>query len=118
MDKVTHTPGPWKFDRDTFNSRKHDDKCGSIIGVDEDGRSWIIAEVCGDGPNCESDARLIAAAPEMLGALKRARGFIKNGIELGFIRMPDADTKDPAHETLPAIEQAIQLAESVENGGK
>lgn len=42
-----------------------------------------------------------------LAALKAARQFIVNGVELGFIRMPDADTPDPAHDTLLIIERAI-----------
>ena len=42
-----------------------------------------------------------------LAALKAARQFIVNGTELGFIRMPDAETPDPAHDTLPMIERAI-----------
>lgn len=42
-----------------------------------------------------------------LAALRAARHFIVNGVELGFIRMPDADTPDPAHDTLPMIEWAI-----------
>lgn len=47
------------------------------------------------------------AANSTLAALKAARQFIVNGVELGFIRMPDAETPDPAHETLPMIERAI-----------
>jgi hypothetical protein len=42
-----------------------------------------------------------------LAALKAARQFIVNGTELGFIRMPDAETPDPAHDTLAIIERAI-----------
>lgn len=55
-------------------------------------------------------ARMFAAAPTMLEALKAAEQFIRNGIELGFIRVPDADTADPAHETLPTICAAIRAA--------
>lgn len=55
-------------------------------------------------------AVMAAAAPEMFEALKRAREFIANGIEFGFIRMPDADTPDPAHGTLPAIDAALSKA--------
>jgi Lar family restriction alleviation protein len=44
-------------------------------------------------------------------ALQIARLFIRNGIELGFIRMPDADTPDPAHDTLPMIDAALAAAE-------
>ena len=53
-----------------------------------------------NSPPANPDAALVEA-------LERARQFIRNGIELGFIRMPDADTDDPAHETLPKIEAAL-----------
>lgn len=42
-------------------------------------------------------------------ALESARVFIKNGVELGYIRMPDADCPDPAHGTLPLIERAMRI---------
>ena len=48
-------------------------------------------------------------------SLEVAHRFIANGIELGYIQMPDSDTLDPAHETLPAIEAA--LAEYRTQGG-
>lgn len=48
---------------------------------------------------------------DMLAALRRAERFIDNGIELGFIRMPDVGTPDPAHDTLTAIRAAISKAE-------
>lgn len=41
-------------------------------------------------------------------ALKKAKQFIENGVELGFIRMPDDDVPDPAHGTLPAIRAALE----------
>lgn len=41
-------------------------------------------------------------------ALWKARDFITNGVEYGFIRMPDM-AQDPAHETLPAICLALGL---------
>ena len=50
-------------------------------------------------------AALIAARE----ALQSARGFIANGVDLGFIRMPDADCPDPAHETPGKIAAAIAL---------
>ncbi|WP_027039089.1 hypothetical protein [Mesorhizobium ciceri] len=46
----------------------------------------------------------------MLAALKAAEQFMVNGVELGFIRMPDAGTPDPAHDTLPAVRAAIAAA--------
>jgi hypothetical protein len=48
------------------------------------------------------------------GALEKAERFIANGVDLGFIRMPDAGTPDPAHATLPAIREAL----SVLSGGR
>lgn len=61
-EQVKHTPGPWSFWHDTCA------KCR------EDG----TAEFCIDGPpggshgqfSSEADARLVAAAPDMLEALK------------------------------------------------
>lgn len=44
---------------------------------------------------------------QVLDALQRARTFIRNGVDLGYVRMPDPDLPDPAHETLPKIEAAI-----------
>lgn len=43
-------------------------------------------------------------------ALWAAKCFIENGYALGFIRMPDPDTPDPAHNTLPLINQALGCA--------
>ncbi|WP_395601178.1 hypothetical protein AB4P95_30165 (plasmid) [Pseudomonas sp. A1437] len=50
---------------------------------------------------------------EILAALKAARQFIVNGTELGFIHMPEAETPDPAHGTLPMIECAIAELEAL-----
>lgn len=51
-------------------------------------------------PPVNHDAALVEA-------LEHARQFIRNGVDLGFIRMPDADAPDPAHETLPKIDAAL-----------
>lgn len=47
-------------------------------------------------------------------ALRHAEKFIENGIELGVIRMPDKETPDPAHDTLPMIKQALATIEQQE----
>jgi hypothetical protein len=41
--------------------------------------------------------------------LTAAKSFIANGIELGFVRMPDADCPDPAHNTPKLIDDALAL---------
>lgn len=48
-----------------------------------------------------------AVTAQLVAALEAAERFIVNGVEYGFIRMPDPSTPDSAHETLPAIRAAI-----------
>lgn len=40
-------------------------------------------------------------------ALQAAKQFIENGVEMGFITMPEASTPDSAHDTLPLIRAAL-----------
>lgn len=49
-------------------------------------------------------------------ALEHARLFIRNGVELGYVKMPDADTPDPAHDTLPKIETALAAHRQAQQG--
>lgn len=49
-----------------------------------------------------------ALMQRMSEALRRADQFISNGIELGFIRMPDADTPDSAHDTPGIVKAALR----------
>ncbi len=55
------------------------------------------------------NAELSAQVEVLRSASAKAVNFIKNGVELGFIRMPDADCPDPAHGTLPALESALSV---------
>lgn len=71
--KTAHTPGPWRIDAELFNNDHHDDKACSIVeGVipPEGENPYIIAEICGDVPDHEANARLISLAPQMLEALR------------------------------------------------
>ncbi len=54
--QVTHTPGPWVV--------KHDEKGLPFIGVKSD--PWTYNGTIASVDTSEKDARLIAAAPEML----------------------------------------------------
>lgn len=49
-----------------------------------------------------------------LDALEAARRFIRNGIEFGYIRMPDADKPDPAHRTPGMIDAAIRALKQLQ----
>jgi hypothetical protein len=57
---MSHTPGPWRFDKDNLNVYSN----------------GLVAQTFGHLHNGEkaANAHLIAAAPELLEALERARG--------------------------------------------
>jgi hypothetical protein len=112
-----HTPGPWVADTTSladsatvwtkagWEQRGGGEQAPIALCADPyEPRSRSIEE-------CRANAQLMAAAPDMLAALKRANEFITNGIELGFIRMPDASTPDAAHETPGIVRAAIAKAE-------
>jgi hypothetical protein len=66
MTNSPHTPGPWSYNRDEGGMHGH------VISTGD----YIICELpdAGDGasPDTEANARMIAAAPEMLEALEEA----------------------------------------------
>lgn len=61
------------------------------------------------------NAQLVASAPDMYEALKRALLFITNGREMGYIQMPDADSVDAALETPNIIRRALVKAQGLED---
>lgn len=56
----------------------------------------------------QANAALIASAPALYEALKRAEQFILNGIEFGYVKRPTAGSRE--NETLPLIRAALSLA--------
>lgn len=56
-----------------------------------------------------------AVLSQVLTALEKANAFIANGVALGFIRMPDVDTPDPAHETPMAVHEAIAALKALQS---
>jgi len=69
-NKTTHTPGPWEYRKQAVSPTGTRNLCG--VGPVEDGAVWFVAENVG-----EDDARLIAAAPELLAELRD----ILNGLD-------------------------------------
>ncbi len=65
MSHVGHTPGPWTWDGEPHNI---------IVWCGPDKRVAFL--MTSDGPT-EANARLIAAAPDMLSALEQALGHIE-----------------------------------------
>ena len=77
------------------------------------GEYWRFQKSTGYGAAAEL-RRLSAVEAQrdaLLEALKTADQFITNGMELGFIRMPDAATPDSAHETPGIVRAAIKAVE-------
>jgi len=107
MSQGKHSPGPWRRDRQ-YDQRYREAGGYCIYGPPHpvDGGNYAPIAVA----HSDADANLICAAPELLAALQNAYQFITNGIGLGYIRMPDPDTPDPAHQTPDAIRAAIAKA--------
>lgn len=78
--KITHTPGPWNVrnhgDTNLYTVEQTDGQLRSIIA--EIREAWLCPEHVGDGNQAPRIARLIAAAPEMLEALKQANEQLGN----------------------------------------
>jgi len=61
-----HTPGPWKFTggyAPAVKTQTGHHICGGILGIPDQIGGYSLAE-------CSANARLIAAAPDLLAALK------------------------------------------------
>lgn len=61
MAEVKHTPGPWEANF-SFPGR---DGIGDVWQIDADGHAVCTTQFC-YAPNTEANARLIAAAPDLL----------------------------------------------------
>ena len=71
---IKHTPGPWEFVPKLTGSENHK---GFFLRAEKAARNgkWALAEIQPgdeDGKLGEANARLIAAAPEMLAALRQS----------------------------------------------
>jgi hypothetical protein len=89
---VTHTPGPWHFKP----ARKHGGYWAAgdahAVTAEDRGDNWrgYVTGVLANSPNAEANARLIAAAPEMLAALRLVVDLADNeAVESGDCRNPD-----------------------------
>lgn len=85
---TTHTPGPWRPSNDARRVYS--------------GHAFHIADTF--GPDQTANARLIAAAPDMLAACKDMLTYIEDYAQ-------SAESDDPVHELLPRYRAAIAKAE-------
>ena len=76
-----HTPGPWR-------SALMSDKTWHVGVYGPDGSNLAIIKVASAlcGPRCDADARLMAAAPELLRACRQAIVELKGREHDGFLR--------------------------------
>lgn len=110
---MNHTPGPWTWHWAQDANGHADGRIHTLSANNYLGMSICVAVSprFQNEKQWQKDAPLLAAGPEMLAALKAADQFITNGIEFGYIRMPDASTPDSAHATPEIIRNAIAQAE-------
>jgi hypothetical protein len=69
IERVTFTPGPWRWFKPEGSTGWLD-----VVGAGEMYAPSVCSLYNGDRPTIEADARLIAAAPEMLATLKELHG--------------------------------------------
>ena len=103
---MAHTPGPWDLDDDTmevFSSAIGQESgwIASVIGNDGNGRPLPQEEIA-------SNARLIAAAPEMLSVLRTALNELVCLYEEVY---PDDESDNDTTAAIDAITDVIAKAE-------
>lgn len=108
-----HTPGPWGLNPDWIG----DDLAGHIPVSSKAGKGghlalaqvvWIMEDdehMGRNSPECEANARLIAAAPELLAQLEIARDRIND-----ILSNDDGQAFKEAAKWMPGIEAAITKA--------
>ena len=79
--KTKHTPGPWENEWSTRQGYTDADKRGLYVWNGDDQEPVICAipdDERADGSSRTANARLIAAAPDLLAVLKSFPGFTDN----------------------------------------
>jgi hypothetical protein len=75
---MKHTPGPWEYRKGYDNIANADIRGEGIAGTIRDtDTGWNIARIWETGKRTEANAKLIAAAPELLEACREAQELIK-----------------------------------------
>jgi hypothetical protein len=88
-----HTPGPWRIKSDPMHFDTLTTVEGGAIGARKPFGVQMIVQVGGDSDfhEAEANARLIAAAPDLLKALKKARRFVLSSDEPVCTELDDID---------------------------
>jgi hypothetical protein len=100
MSAVTHAPGPWGASF-SFPGR---DGIGDVWQIDADGHAVCTTQFC-YAPHTEANARLIAAAPDLLEA-GQALQFARKAQKLA----PSAENLSRVRVASDAFDEAIAKA--------
>lgn len=75
--ELAHTPGPWLWDSSNYDNRERPFiRCTKNFFGAEKGASICKVSTVLPRIQCEANARLIAAAPELLEALQRCVNYL------------------------------------------
>lgn len=103
-NQLKHTPGPWAANKDTAFVRTADDDQYAVAAVY--GRSGNA----GDDDIAIANARLIAAAPELLDALMKLLNAVRSNNEGGTAKTQDQIFEEAGHAAIDAINKATGVA--------
>lgn len=105
MSGAAHTPGGWQL-------ADNDPTLIVTTHLFEDGNCRVIADVCHPGnnaPEFEANARLIAAAPDLLTALQAVNKLIAEAAATGF-NWQSGDWPEKLFNSQQATSTAIEKA--------
>ena len=110
---MTHTPAPWTSNVKDYGSAGHN----AYVGVDAADGTVVAHVLCYREPNLTdvpfaANARLIAAAPELLGALKDCAEFFELNMDKLFGPGHDIQMAAGASLAISKIQAAISKAEN------
>lgn len=105
---MSHTPGPWKSDRKIVGWWNGEQPAVRVAYIKTPHTDAPICMVSAGGPNPLQDALLIAAAPDLLAALRAGRDLI----ESAFAHVSHGGpTRADAEKVLVIVRKAIAKAE-------
>jgi len=93
MSKPKHTPGPWKVEQTIGQTNFNPDYASITAPDDPDGAVNFVCLVESETLNNQTNARLIAAAPDMLNALHFIKTWLDENEGLTFRTVDEAINK-------------------------
>lgn len=111
MSDTKHTPGPWRFFDNAGKNMQGYCQPSGVTGTGENLGQLVcgcFGDVRGGEDQAKANARLIAAAPELLGALKKAERIIQKLAGWSGNDLSELDSEFGYHAIPEAIAKATQ----------